>query len=179
MKKWKLLQSDPIFESKFISLFKNKYELPNGDKVDDYYHISRPNYVLILAFNDEKKIVLEKQYRRGVDEFLLELPAGWINEGESVEETAIRELCDEAGFIGKCQAVYEIYPEPGFMSMKAYVTIVHIDENQKSLRKPDPDENIEIYLESMKNIESMILDHKVKDMGFLAALSIYRLHSGL
>ena len=62
MQKWKLLNSNNIFESKYLTLKKNSYQLPSGKVVDDYYDIARPNYVLIVAHNLNNQIIVEKQY---------------------------------------------------------------------------------------------------------------------
>lgn len=43
--------------------------------------------------------MLEKQWRAPVDKMVIEVPAGLIDEGESAEEAAVRELREETGYI--------------------------------------------------------------------------------
>lgn len=45
-------------------------------------------------------MLLQKQYRPPIDKVAIEVPAGLIDEGESVEECAVRELKEETGFVG-------------------------------------------------------------------------------
>lgn len=46
------------------------------------------------------EIVLQKQYRPPIDKITIEVPAGLIDEGETVEEAAVRELREETGYVG-------------------------------------------------------------------------------
>ncbi len=171
--KWKLKSSKPIFESPFIALHDNTYELPNGEVREGYYHMSRPDYVLILAISDKNRIIIEKQYRRGVDDMVYELPAGWIDKGESPLQAALRELKEETGYSGRGDEVHELYPQPSFCSMKAYVVILRFDEAEISSQELGDDEDIDFELKTVEEIKSMLATGQIKDMGFLSALGVY------
>lgn len=47
------------------------------------------------------EIILQKQYRPPADKVMIEVPAGLIDEGETTEEAAVRELKEETGYVGK------------------------------------------------------------------------------
>src|SRR3989344_972428 len=173
--KWKLLGKKPIFTSKWLSVEDRSYELPNGKVVDGYYHLLRPDYVLVVAVNSHDQLVLEKQYRRGVEDFVYELPAGWVEAGETPLTAAERELKEETGFIGKAKWSKEIFPQPGFSSMKANVVFVEISE-QVSYSQ-DEDESIKYQLVDLTEIQKMISEGIIKDMGFLSALSVFKSRS--
>ena len=53
--------------------------------------------VMVYAVTNEGRIVLEKQYRPTIDEYIYELPAGLCEPGESVDEAAVREFFEETG----------------------------------------------------------------------------------
>lgn len=171
MKKWKLLKSEKLFNSKWISLSKNSYEI-NGKIFDDYYHIDRPDYVLIVAVNEKKEIIIERQYRRGIDEIMLELPSGWIDEGENPVQAAERELQEETGYKGKGEQIGVLKAQPGFMSMKAYVILIRIDKEMgdKSLSS---DEIIETFKLPIDKITEMIKNGEITDMNFVSAINLY------
>lgn len=171
-KKWKLIKSTPVVKSKWLSIFKNDYKLPNGCKVSGYYHLSRPNYVLIIAIDKDKKIILEKNYRRGVDDFVYELPAGWIEKGEFPKKAAQRELSEETGFVGEVKIIGKVYPQPGFSSMVAFVGVAKIDKSKMVEKKLDPDEIGGYELVALKKVYQMIENGRIKDMGLLSSLQL-------
>ena len=47
------------------------------------------------------EVVLQKQYRPPLDKVVIELPAGLIDEGETAEQAAIRELREETGYVAE------------------------------------------------------------------------------
>jgi len=168
--KWKLLGKKLVFTSKWLSLEDRSYELPNGKVVDGYYHLLRPDYVLVLAVNHKNQLVLEKQYRRGVDDIVFELPAGFIEAGETPLIAAERELKEETGFIGKAKWSQEIFPQPGFSSMKAHIVFVEISDQAN--HSQDEDESIKYQMIEIPIIQKMISEEKIKDMGFLSAIAV-------
>lgn len=98
MKPWKLLDSEYLVDAPWLKVAKEKCELPNGKVIDDFYTLWQPDWVMILARTKDCKWVMTKQYRHGTQAIELEFPAGMIDQGETPEEAAIRELQEECGF---------------------------------------------------------------------------------
>ncbi|HSX35611.1 MAG TPA: NUDIX hydrolase [Patescibacteria group bacterium] len=169
-KKWKLLDTQKVFGSPWVSLENRNYELSNGLVKNDYLHLNRPDYVLIVVLDGRGRLLVERQYRRGVDDFVYELPAGWIEKGESPSEAAKRELLEETGVNGSGDTCFELYPQPGFSSMKAYVCILNIDTIGTA--QVGEDEDISTMWIALEDVQKMVKESKIKDMGFLAALSL-------
>lgn len=174
MNKWKLISSKPIFESKWLTLKNNSYDIGNGQIRPDYYHIDRPDYVLIIAIDKAGKIAVVRQYRRGVDEILFELPAGWIEKDETPVQAAERELREETGFKGKGVLLGKLNPQPAFMSMRANVVLVQI-ESEFTAENVSGDEVIEKHLFDINKIKEMITNGEINDMGFVSAINLYLL----
>lgn len=55
----------------------------------------------VLEKSTGPEILLQKQFRPPVDKVCIEIPAGLLDEGETAEACAIRELKEETGYIGK------------------------------------------------------------------------------
>ena len=56
--------------------------------------------VAILNKTTGPELLLQKQYRPPIDKVVIEVPAGLIDAGETVEECAVRELKEETGYVG-------------------------------------------------------------------------------
>jgi ADP-ribose pyrophosphatase len=170
--KWELIKTQKVFDSNWLSLESRSYKLPSGLVKSDYLHLNRPDYVLIAALNESNQLMVERQYRRGVDDFVYELPAGWIEKDESPIEAAKRELLEETGIHAVGNTYHELYPQPGFCSMKAYVCVLTAD----SVKEPrlGDGENISTEWLSLDEVRQMIMESKIKDMGFLSALSFIK-----
>ena len=170
LKKWKLHDTKKVFDSKWLSLENRSYELPDGSVKNDYLHLNRPDYVLVVILDEQRRLLVERQYRRGVDDIVYELPAGWIEKDESPLDAAKRELLEETGVNGSGDMCFELYPQPGFSSMKAYVCFLRVENIGAT--HVDDDEGIETAWVPLEEVRQMVKESKVKDMGLLSALSV-------
>jgi ADP-ribose pyrophosphatase len=96
MKKWKCINTELVFDSKYLKLRKDSILFPSGKKGDWIYWDSRDS-VMVVAMTDEKQVVILRQYRYLVGEEVVELPSGGMQERESQENAAKREFKEETG----------------------------------------------------------------------------------
>lgn len=100
-----------------------------------------------LVFNTNiQKYIFVKQYRVGVENFIVEIPAGVLDiPGEEPKDCMIREVLEETGY--KTDNIYEIVPEyyssPGFTNEKLTLFYVEVSE-QVNTKLGVEDEEIEI-----------------------------------
>ncbi len=99
MKAWTTLAQKYILRRPWINVRVDKVQLPNGTEIDEFYVLEYPDWVCIVCLSEEEEAVLVRQYRHGVGEASLELPAGVIDEGEMPLAAAQRELLEETGYV--------------------------------------------------------------------------------
>jgi ADP-ribose pyrophosphatase len=111
--RWKVLRSDYVIETPHLRLRSDHIELPGGQQISDYFVRESRGFAVIFALTPDERVVLVRQYKHGIGERVLELPAGAIDEGETPAHCAQRELTEETGFVGDP-------PEPEYV--RSFVT---------------------------------------------------------
>jgi ADP-ribose pyrophosphatase len=133
--------------------------------------------VVVLAIDDRKSkrdplIVMERQYRHAAREYLLEVPAGKMEEGEDALAGAKRELLEETGFqAARWRKMVRYFASPGFLGEFMQVFIAEgltIGEAQ-----PEYDEQLEIEMIPLSKLLAMIEAGKVHDGKTLISVMLY------
>ena len=142
IKKWKLLSSETVFESSFITLLKEKLEKPDGAIVEDYYSVKRRDVVYVVALTESNEVILVYQYKNGVKDLIWELPAGFVDSGEETEVAANRELLEETGFKGETSLYLGSFTSAAGSS--GNLNHFFLLKNAKKIAKQNLDEHEEI-----------------------------------
>jgi ADP-ribose pyrophosphatase len=173
MDKWKLIGSEIVLETSWLTIHKNQYEISNGSRVYDYFVVSRKDFVLVVGTREESVILL-KQYRPATNKFYYCLPAGYLEDGENPVHAAERELFEEAGMRGKgFYVVGCLDPLPGYIKSKAYIVTCELSSEMPSLSENE--EGIsEIVKLNWNVITQMILNGEIDEMQAVAALLLVR-----
>jgi ADP-ribose pyrophosphatase len=180
--------------------FLNLYKLDAVDregKVFDYYFVSRrdeegiklktkdnnPEGIVVYAITDEEspRLLVIKEYRYPLDEYIYELPAGIIDPGEVAEQAAVREIKEETGFNLK---VYNggnkafrrsFYLGPGFTdeSNGTVFGTIHVEEVEQQLESA---ERIQVMLADKEQVKRILKEERVTLRG--AYLMMMYLKSG-
>ena len=121
--------------------------------------------VIIARLSDTGKYVLIRQFRPPANAFVLEFPAGLINEGEDPEVSALRELKEETGYLGVLQKMYPpTFTSPGLTGETVRLALMSIDmslsENQSPQSSPDPGEFTETILIKSEEALSFIAEEE-------------------
>ena len=96
---WKTLESEKMIDDFYVSVSKNKVQLPDGNVIEDFYTVTIPDAAMIAAVTCDGEILLKKEFRYAVGEDVIECPAGMFEKNESDPLTvAKRELLEETGY---------------------------------------------------------------------------------
>jgi 8-oxo-dGTP pyrophosphatase MutT (NUDIX family) len=100
--KWKVLRSETLLKDRWIDLRAETCVTPGGTEIAPYYLFRYPDWVSIVALTEDDEVILVREYRHGMGDFCLGLPAGAVDaEDFDPEQAARRELQEEAGFTAR------------------------------------------------------------------------------
>jgi ADP-ribose pyrophosphatase len=154
------IDSKKIFEGRVFDVTVDTVREHGQTYLRDVVH--HPGSAVILPVFDDGTIALVKQYRHPAVKYLLELPAGTLNDRERPEAGAARELEEELGLIaGRMEKLSEFFISPGFLSEKMWLYLAtDLRETQQRLEE---DEAIEIVRLSIDRALQMITDNEIED----------------
>ena len=175
---WRLISSEYRIQTKFLRLRADRVELPNGIVVEDYFVRESRGFCIVFAVTPDKHVLLVRQYKHGAREILTELPAGMIDEDETPERCAERELAEETGFTGSApQHVRTFLTDPTNATGRFHLFVVR---DAVRTREPsfDVTEEIEVDLVPVDEVRAMALDGRIAAGAQVAAVLIALAHLG-
>ena len=133
-----------VYTGRHISLRLDELEFPNRHRVV-YEIVEHRGAAAMVALTGDRRLLLVRQFRPAVGEELLEIPAGTIEEGETPEACARRELAEEVGHAaGRWERLISYYPSPGVLSEQLHVFLA-----QDLHPAPAPREEEDLRVESL------------------------------
>jgi ADP-ribose pyrophosphatase len=167
----KLIKEKRLFDGNCFDIVERKFSLLNKSSITKEIIIAKPVSV-ILPVLDSKHIILVEQYRYGIKENLLELPAGTIKDTEAPLACAKREIEEETGYKANTWRKYSsFYSSPGLNNELVHLFAAR--ELIKTEMKLDYDEILKPVIMDKDRISSLIIDGYIKDAKTLIGLLIY------
>jgi ADP-ribose pyrophosphatase len=168
------LGEELVYHGRVFDLVRAKLRLPNG-KEHTYDLVKHAGAVVILPLDDAGNIHFVRQYRVGAQATLLELPAGLLEEGETPEVCAHREVQEETGMAAQTlQKLGAFYMVPGYSTEKLHV---YLATGLSASRLPgDEDEFIEDVSLPVAEVLAMAKSGQIQDGKTLAVLLLAQEH---
>ncbi len=124
LKKWKTTNSTYLVNDRWMKLRADTCITPDGHEISPFYVVEYGAWVNCLVLSDNGEVTLLRHYRHGIDDYVLEIVGGGVDEGEAPEEAIRRELEEEIGLTGA--AIYltgTCYANPSNQTNKTHCFI--------------------------------------------------------
>ncbi|KXB87291.1 NUDIX domain-containing protein [Veillonella sp. DNF00869] len=161
------LSSEMKFDGKLIKVTYDVAEVNGKEAWREVVH--HPGASAVVAIDEDNRIIMEKQFRYALNDYLLEIPAGKLDAGEDPLVCAKRELEEETGIVAsEWISLGTIATSPGFCNEVIHLYVA------KGLSKGeihwDEDEYVEVERYTFDELLQRIKEEKIKDSKSLSAL---------
>jgi len=165
----KVIDSRTVFDGKVFDVTVDTVQ--EGELVYQRDVVRHPGSAVIVPVFADETVALVKQYRHPAVRYLLEVPAGTLQDHERPEVGAARELEEELGVVaGKLDKLSEFFVSPGFCEEKMWIYLA--TELTETSQQLDDDELIEVVRVSLAEALEMITDGEIEDAKTIIGLML-------
>jgi ADP-ribose pyrophosphatase len=162
-----LRNSNVIYKGRVFDITSDEIAYPDG-RVVAMDVVRHPGSVVLLPMTAPDRILLVRQYRYVVDQWLWELPAGTRERDESLHDAAIRECHEEIGKIaGRTEKLISLFPSPGFCDEEMtffLLTELRDRRSGEAAAHQDPDEVLTVKEFPVDEVRAMVRSGQISDM---------------
>jgi ADP-ribose pyrophosphatase len=167
-----ILKTEVLYQGKVFRLQRETVIEPGGVEAERDI-IVHPGSVVVLPIFSDGRVLLIRQYRHSVGEFLWELVAGRKEPHENPAAAARRELVEETGYTAKrWRKLMRVVPTPGFVN--EWMWIFAAQGLTEGAAQPEEDEKIMPRIFTLKQTEKMIERGTLRDAKSICGLLYYR-----
>jgi 8-oxo-dGTP pyrophosphatase MutT (NUDIX family) len=157
-----------VHRARVFDLIRENVTLANGVTTDLEF-VEHPGAAAIIPLLEESKVLLLKQYRHALKEYIWEIPAGTLDPQESVINCARRELIEETGYSAdQWQKLGEITPVPGYSDERIHIFLA--SGLQPARQHLDEDEIINVHKIEFNEALEMIKRGEIQDAKSIVGL---------
>lgn len=162
------LSGETMFAGRLLDVRRDTVRMPDGASATREY-IRHPGAVAVLAWTAAGNVVLERQHRYPLGRDFIEIPAGKIEPGEDLLETAKRELLEETGYAAAdWQRLTTIHNAIGYSDEA--IELYSARGLEKKKQKLDVEEFLELIEMPFAEAVAMIRDGRITDVKTIVAL---------
>ncbi len=133
---WEVIRNETVHENPWYSIGKYHVKTPHG-KEGTYFIVERAPAVCIIAVNEQGEFGVITTFRPTINRESIEFPAGGVEENESIEDAAKRELLEETGLKAEhIEIIAEQTIAVGLTNQMLYICVAHgIRKEKQQLEK--------------------------------------------
>ncbi len=168
LKKWQLLETKDVSPSKWFPLEKRKYQTSDGKIVENFYVCTLADSAHVIPITVEGKVVMIRMYKPGVDDIVIQFPAGRFEAKHTdMSHVAMMELEEETGIKVESKDLIPLGKFAVMTTKSSEYAHAYIAKNvvftPTLKQKLDDTEEIEVILLSPQEIDEMILKGEIAE----------------
>ena len=162
------LSTEQVFQGRAVRLRVDTVEKPSGT-ITTREIVEHSDCIAVVAVDNEDRVLLVRQFRKPVEEEILEIPAGGIEPGETPAQAVRRELQEETGlFPNTLEELGGFYSAPGYCTEYLHLYLA-TNLIPKPLEAEDTDE-IELVKVPLGEVPALINSGEIRDAKSIAGL---------
>jgi 8-oxo-dGTP pyrophosphatase MutT (NUDIX family) len=159
--------------SPWLTLVEREVLDAQGLPIGSFHALSLADYVSVIAVSCDGKLPLVRQFRPAIERWTLEFPGGLLDEGETPERCALRELSEEVGLqAGQAISLGELLPDSGRLGNRLWGFFV---PSADKLKDWTPEPGLDISWVTLATLEDYIRDGTFNHAPHLAMFAVARL----
>ena len=176
---WQVLYSEYLFKETWFTIRKEVCKTSEGKIVDPYYVYEFPTWVTALAFTEDGKVILIKQYRHGIQQTIIEVPGGCVDDTDlDYSFAARRELLEETGYeFETMEYLGKISPNPSTNNNWMHMFLA---KGGKKVQEPalDHNEELSVFIVTVDELKELLRNQQIPQALHVTTIFYAFMHMG-